>query len=500
VAQPVQIRGQWYYEQPDGSWLRWSEAAGTWEAQSVPPPPPDGQPAPVMPSESQAAIAGPNEVQPRSMAEAPVQHQSGVSAQGPPTSHGHDPGSVTGPQSQQSGDPYAPPASGGYRTSLNQPLAYEPAPASGPTPGLIQRSDTTRPPADQLIVPDSYVVSTQQRGITTPPPQQGSVDVQQVAPNVTQVVTTQAAPVVTPAEQVRQMAIAKLTEAERVNAQQRLNVLAGCLGPDERLLGLTFGTEQATGHPGIIAVTDRQMLFIGQMDGSTQLFCPLDQIDLVGYEDIGGSARLSVTAGGRVTTWRDIIPPVRAAEITGLVERRGEATAVASYAPVSGMQSTGDVAVYHHAPAPNEIVLDPAPAAPPSPGPARPTDWRSRAKSFFQDLWNDPSERATSSPTGAYTEAYGYPQRDHAPVTRASSGTRDKLRAAGAIAVVLGVAAFFVSFFYMEILVSAAAIGLGYWAHAQNRRSMRDSVTEGLAAGGMVLGGVAMGLSLLDRF
>lgn len=492
MAQPVQIRGQWYYEQPDGSWLRWNEGAGTWEAQSVPPPPPDTQ---IDPTPQAATSAGPGPtVSPRSMAE-PVTG-AGVSAQAPAASMGHHASSMTS-------DPYAAPPATGYRTSLNQPASYEPAPASGPTPGLIARTDTTRPPADQLIVPDSYVVSTQQRGVITPPLEEGAVDVQQVAPNVTQVVTTTAVQVAPPAEQVRQMALAKLTEVERVNAQQRLGVLAGCLAPDEVLMGLTFGTEQATGHPGLIAVTDRQMLFIGQLDGSTQLFCPLGQIDLVGYEDIGGSARLSVTAGGRVTTWRDIIPPMRAAEISGLVERKGEATAVASsYVPVAGMQSTGDVAVYHHAPAPQEIVLDPPPVAPPSsPTPAPATDWRSRTRSFFQDLWNDPAERSVPAPRpGTYSDAYGYPQHSPAPATRASNATRDKLRVAAAIGVVLGIAAFFVGWFYLEILTSAAAIGLGYWAHSQNRRFMRESVTEGLASGAMVLGGVAMGLSLLDRF
>jgi hypothetical protein len=495
VAQPVQIRGQWYYEQPDGSWLHWNEGAGTWEAQSVPPPPPDAQmPAAPVQQTGVTVEAGPA-IAPRSMAE-PVQQGAGVSAQGPPASMGHNASTMAQGQ-------HVPPPAAGYRTSLNQPVAYEPAPASGPTPGLIPRSETTRPPADQLIVPDSYVVSTQQRGVVTPPLEQGPVDVQQVSPNVTQVMTSTAVQIAPPTEQVRQMAIAKLTEAERVNAQQRLAVLAGCLAPDEVLMGLTFGTEQATGHPGLIAVTDRQMLFIGQLDGSTQLFCPLGQIDLVGYEDIGGSARLSVTAGGRVTTWRDIIPPVRAAEISGLVERKGEATVVASgYAPVAGMQSTGEVAVYHHAPPPEEIVLDPAPVAPPSaPAPVPATDWRSRTRSFFQDLWNDPAERSAVAPRpGTYSDAYGYPQHSPSAVTTSSSKTRDKLRAAAAVGVVLGIAAFFVGWFYLEILTSAAAIGLGYWAHGQNRRTLRESVTEGLASGAMVLGGVAMGLSLLDRF
>lgn len=496
MAQPVQIRGQWYYEQPDGSWLHWNEGAGTWEAQSVPPPPPEipAGPHPGQPSPTSAESA--TQIAPRSMAE-PVPGAP-AAAQAPAASMGHNAGSMTP-------DQHAPPPATGYRTSLTQPVAYEPAPASGPTPGLIARSDATRPPADQLIVPDSYVVSTQQRGVVTPPLEQGAVNVQQVAPNVTQVVTTTPVQTAPPVEQVRQMAISKLTEAERVNAQQRLTVLAGCLAPDEVLMGLTFGTEQATGHPGLIAVTDRQMLFIGQIDGSTQLFCPLAQIDLVGYEDIGGSARLSVTAGGRVTTWRDIIPPMRAAEISGLVERKGEATAVASgYAPVAGMQSTGDVAVYHHAPAPDEIVLDPAPVAPPSapaPSSAPATDWRSRTRTFFQDLWNDPGERSTTAPRpGTYSDAYGYPQHSPAPAARGSNATRDKLRAGAAIGVVLGIAAFFVGWFYLEILTSAAAIGLGYWAHNQNRRFMRESVTEGLASGAMVLGGVAMGLSLLDRF
>jgi uncharacterized RDD family membrane protein YckC len=41
MAEAILRRDQWWQQQPDGSWLRWSEAEGKWEDQAAPPPPPD---------------------------------------------------------------------------------------------------------------------------------------------------------------------------------------------------------------------------------------------------------------------------------------------------------------------------------------------------------------------------------------------------------------------------------------------------------------------------
>jgi hypothetical protein len=37
---PYSAGGEWWQEQPDGSWLKWNEKASTWEPQNLPPPPP----------------------------------------------------------------------------------------------------------------------------------------------------------------------------------------------------------------------------------------------------------------------------------------------------------------------------------------------------------------------------------------------------------------------------------------------------------------------------
>ena len=41
MVDPIQRRGEWWQEQPDGSWLKWDEPAGQWRPQEFPPPPPE---------------------------------------------------------------------------------------------------------------------------------------------------------------------------------------------------------------------------------------------------------------------------------------------------------------------------------------------------------------------------------------------------------------------------------------------------------------------------
>jgi uncharacterized RDD family membrane protein YckC len=40
MTKPVKRAGSWWQEQPDGSWLKWSDDRGQWEPQPFPPPPP----------------------------------------------------------------------------------------------------------------------------------------------------------------------------------------------------------------------------------------------------------------------------------------------------------------------------------------------------------------------------------------------------------------------------------------------------------------------------
>lgn len=42
MAEPIQRRGSWWQETPDGSWLRWNDQSEAWETRPMPPPPPDG--------------------------------------------------------------------------------------------------------------------------------------------------------------------------------------------------------------------------------------------------------------------------------------------------------------------------------------------------------------------------------------------------------------------------------------------------------------------------
>lgn len=41
VSDPIERRGEWWQELPDGSWIRWNESASQWERQEFPPPPPE---------------------------------------------------------------------------------------------------------------------------------------------------------------------------------------------------------------------------------------------------------------------------------------------------------------------------------------------------------------------------------------------------------------------------------------------------------------------------
>ena len=60
VADPVRRRGEWWQQQPDGTWLKWHEDDSRWEPQQFPPPPPeDGEPASSPPAATGAAPAGP---------------------------------------------------------------------------------------------------------------------------------------------------------------------------------------------------------------------------------------------------------------------------------------------------------------------------------------------------------------------------------------------------------------------------------------------------------
>jgi hypothetical protein len=297
------------------------------------------------------------------------------------------------------------------------------------------------------------------------------------------------------------MAAQKLSPQELAAAQRRLEVLATCMAPGEHIAGMAMGTEQATGHAGVIAVTDRQIAFIGQPGGETQLFCPLDDIELVGYESLGGAARMSVTAQGRVTTWRDIIPIERAAEISQLIENKG-AMAKAVAPPMAAMQapigtqvtqaqppptavtSTGGVSVQRYGPAPSEIVLPEA-----RPEPARPASSQDqkpglmdRAKSFVKDLGNDPgaSPSTRSSTTSTRSTSSGLGQRNALRVVAGGSIL------VGLLATALG------GIVLLWIIVAAVGVGMGVTAYQRNRRTIRDSVTEGLAIGGIIVGGLSL--------
>jgi hypothetical protein len=58
VANPIQRRGEWWQEEPDGSWLKWSEEAGAWEPQQMPAPPPDQEEPQLEPEPMQTPAAG----------------------------------------------------------------------------------------------------------------------------------------------------------------------------------------------------------------------------------------------------------------------------------------------------------------------------------------------------------------------------------------------------------------------------------------------------------
>jgi hypothetical protein len=328
----------------------------------------------------------------------------------------------------------------------------------------------------------------------------GQVRVRHVAPNVTQVETPPGLPTETPASplhQVRSMAALKLSDAERAAAERRLEVLAGCLAPGERLAGMAMGTEQATGVSGIIAVSNRQILFVGKPAGELQLFCPLENIELVGYEDLGGAARLSVTAQGRVTTWRDIMPTTRAAELSQLVENRGamaqavmppvEAVAgLGAYEQPTSVVSAGDVSVQRYGPAPSEIVM-PDTQAQREAAPKREweRDWKDKSRDFFRSLTNDPG--STSQPT------YG-------GGTRPSFGVRSKLRLLAVGSIIVGLISTGRWRIEVWIVLAAIAIAMGMSAYGQNRRSVRDTMTEGLAIGGILVGGISLTIALLRYF
>ena len=55
MKEPVSRRGVWWQEQDDGTWLRWNEAAGSWEPSATPPPPDDSGLPPVPPTPGQMA-------------------------------------------------------------------------------------------------------------------------------------------------------------------------------------------------------------------------------------------------------------------------------------------------------------------------------------------------------------------------------------------------------------------------------------------------------------
>jgi hypothetical protein len=55
VKEPVSRRGVWWQEQDDGTWLRWNEAARSWERSDAPPPPDDSGLPPVPPTPGQMA-------------------------------------------------------------------------------------------------------------------------------------------------------------------------------------------------------------------------------------------------------------------------------------------------------------------------------------------------------------------------------------------------------------------------------------------------------------
>lgn len=226
MTKPIQIRGDWWYEQADGSWLRWDESRGTWLAQSLPPPPP--LEAPPTPDATQTPSPQAQPFGSQVQTQAPSQPEA---ATGHLQTHG------------PAGADRPPPASD-YPQVMTR--SYDPAPAMGPTGGVITPAADggERLPADQLIVSESYVVSTQQTGgVAIPSGAAGSVIVEQVAPNVTRVTTETAVETSVPPapEQVRAMSLTKLSESERAATQQRLAVLGSCLAVGERLVGLTFG-------------------------------------------------------------------------------------------------------------------------------------------------------------------------------------------------------------------------------------------------------------------
>ena len=62
MGDPVRRRGEWWQQQPGGSWLKWRESDSRWEPQEFPPPPPEDRelaetPAAATPAPVDAAVS-----------------------------------------------------------------------------------------------------------------------------------------------------------------------------------------------------------------------------------------------------------------------------------------------------------------------------------------------------------------------------------------------------------------------------------------------------------
>lgn len=79
MAEPILRAGEWWHEQPDGSWLRWNNQSNGWESQA-------GSPPPESPPGSAPAYGG-----------APGYYQAQAPGQGP-QGYGGGPGYAGGPQ------------------------------------------------------------------------------------------------------------------------------------------------------------------------------------------------------------------------------------------------------------------------------------------------------------------------------------------------------------------------------------------------------------------
>lgn len=61
MTEPILRRGEWWYREKDGSWVKWVEASASWERQAGPPPPPEAPSPQLAESRPRTEFTGPAE-------------------------------------------------------------------------------------------------------------------------------------------------------------------------------------------------------------------------------------------------------------------------------------------------------------------------------------------------------------------------------------------------------------------------------------------------------